>query len=518
MTADPSTGPVALARRVFEWALPPSAATDGLIAPAAVRLTGPAGQTLAIDAFPDGNHWRARAALDEPGDWRWQTTTDSGTVTVAAPPTGERWPAGSLRLSDDRRTLTTATGAPFFWLGDTAWYIVWKGTPEQWVTYLDRRVAQGFSVVHVILLPLRWEWPDVEGNSPFVDDDKARPNPAWFRRYDAFIRLAAERGLTVFLPLIWGGPRAHLPAVRFTTEQAVAFTRYAVARYAAFPMVWSVSGDAEYVQELEKWEAVGDAVEAGDPYGHPTTNHLPPSMNWHALHHRSRWHDFHMLQTGHRRSSIADIAALPAAYYRLAPVKAVLNGEPWYEAHPSRDMREYGPAFTGFDARYAFWVSVLSGATMGHSYGGQGIWNWKRPGDDEGDLAGPQIGPPWFAGLEHPGATFCGIGAACLRRLPWWRLQPAPERVWQTPQPLTSTDRACCAVAPDACWVVYQPRGAARLTLKGLARRAWTARWFDPRTGAEHPAGPVELALDRSWHAGAPPTADDWVLIVTSDG
>jgi hypothetical protein len=81
------------------------------------------------------------------------TRWNSWAIPIAATPADERWPAGPLRLSEDRRTLETIDGDPFFWLGDTAWYIVWKGTPDQWMTYLDRRVAQGFSVVHVILLP-----------------------------------------------------------------------------------------------------------------------------------------------------------------------------------------------------------------------------------------------------------------------------------------------------------------------------------------------------------------------------
>jgi hypothetical protein len=72
--------------------------------------------------------------------------------------------------------------------------------------------------------------------------------------------MAAERGIYVAVFLIWGGPRPTLQAVNFTTEQAVAMIHYAVSRYAAYPVLWSTSGDAPYVQELDKWEAVGDAV------------------------------------------------------------------------------------------------------------------------------------------------------------------------------------------------------------------------------------------------------------------
>jgi hypothetical protein len=512
----PRGGPVAIASRVYEWELPAPAGATGLTADGAIRCAGPNGETLTAAAFADGDRWRARVALTAPGDWRWEAS-DGAAGTIGAPPaSGERWPAGPLRLSDDRRSLVDAAGAPFFYLADTAWAIVWKGTPEQWATYLDRRAAQGYSVLQVNLLPWRWELTDVAGNRPFHDGDPTRPNAAYFARYDQFIAMAAERGLFTCLMLIWGGPRPLLPAVYFSTEQAVAFARYAVARYAAYPMLWSLSGDAPYVQEIERWEAVGAAVESADPYGHPTTNHLPPSMNWHALHHASPWHDFHMLQTGHRRASIADIAALPAAYHRRRPAKPVVNGEPWYEAHPSRDTQAFGPNFTPAEARYAFWVSLLSGATMGHTYGSQGIWNWKRPGDDETSMAGPQIGPSWFTALEHAGAEHCAIGARFMRRLPWSRLQPAPERVWQEPPAFAPTQRPCCATDEATTWLVYLPRGAGQVTLKGIQQRAWSARWFDPRSGAEQPAGAVDVRDDLTWQAPRAPSADDWVLVVTT--
>lgn len=429
-----------------------------------------------------------------------------------------------LRLSSDRRYLVDEAGQPFFFFADTAWSIVWKGAPDQWATYLDRRRAQGFSVVQVNLLPWRWETVDVDGNRPFHEGNPTRPNDAYFARFDRFLAMAAERGLYTCLMLIWGGPRPLLPAVHFTTEQAVAFARYAVERFTKHPMLWSLSGDAEYAQELDKWEAVGAAVEAADPNRHPTTNHLPPVMNWRFLHHESAWHDFHMLQTGHRRRSIGDVAALPAAYHRRQPVKAVVNGEPWYENHPSRDDRHvYGPVFTPFDARYAMWVAVLSGATMGHTYGAQGIWNWKRPGDDERELAGPQIGPPWNEALDYAGAEHCAIAARILRALPWWRLEPAPERVALDPPPRDRLDdpyrayhgaelRPFCARIPDELFLVYAPAGG-QLAVKGLEKGDWRATWLDPRTGDEHAAGAVELDQAHIWRVGTP-SDEDWVLLL----
>jgi hypothetical protein len=413
-----------------------------------------------------------------------------------------------------------ADGLPAYFLADTAWFVIWKGTPEQWASYLDRRAAQGFSVIQVQVLPFQWELPDVEGNFPFADmANPVRPNEAYFRRVDDFVAMAAERGLRVFLAIMWGAVRPTHIATRFTKEQAVEYTRYAVARFGAYPVLWSLGGDDDYTQALDKFEAMGNALEAADPYHHPTTNHLPPRLNWQFVHHDSLWHDFHMLQTGHRRSALADIGALPLAYWKTG--KAVVNGEPWYEAHPARDTREYGPIFTPEEARYAFWVSTLSGATMGHTYGSQGIWNWKRESDPDAELGGPGVGPVWSEALYHQGSDQCGLGARAMRSLPWWLLEPAPERIELDPPP-SGNRRPVCAVVPGSLFVAYLPDGVGTLILKGIEPGEWRARWLDPRSGEGRDAGAVEVASDWKWRAPSPPSGEDWALIVaraeTPDG
>jgi hypothetical protein len=423
-----------------------------------------------------------------------------------------------LRLSADRRYLVDADGRPFFYFADTAWSVVWKGTPEQWVRYLDRRREQGFSAAQVNLLPWAWDAVDVEGNRPFQEGDPARPNEAYFARFDRFLELAAARGVFTCLMLLWGGPRPNLPASRFSTEQAVSFVRQMVERFTRYPVLWSVSGDAPYDEEPNKWDAVGAAVEAADPNRHPTTNHLVTSRAWRRLHHEAPWHDFHMIQTGHYELARPNVADLALAYYRAEPVKAYVNGEPWYEAHPDMTNRPaYGPLFTAEHARYAFWVSVLSGATMGHTYGAQGIWNWKRPGDDDTHLAGPQIGPVWTEALELPGAIHCGIGARFLRDQEWHALQPAPERARSVSRETPRERQPACAIIPDQSWLVYLPADLAHgadVVLLGVEDGRYRARWLDPRTGSEQAIGAVEVPGDGIWPAPARPSADDWVLVL----
>ena len=434
-------------------------------------------------------------------------------VSSSADPTGHA--QAPLRLSADRRYLVDAAGQPFFFLGDTAWSVVWRGEPSEWARYLDRRREQGFSVLQVNLLPWRADFVDVEGNAPFTDGDVTRPNEAYFARYDRFLQLAAERGLFTCLMLVWGGPRPELPASWFTAEQAVAFARWAVERYTRYPMLWSISGDGPYDEDVARWEAVGAAVEGADPNGHPTTNHLITMRGWRFLHHAASWHDFHMIQTGHRLDSRPNIRDQAFAYYRARPTKAYVNGEPWYEAHPDMSNRPtYGPLFGEEHQRYAFWVSVLSGATMGHTYGGQGIWNWKHAGDDETHVAGPQIGPTWDVALAHPGAEQVAVGARVLRSLPWYRLRPTPERARSVDRDVPPVHQPACAQIADQLWLVYCPVGSGNVELLGLDDLGWRAAWIDPRTGAEQAIGPVSVPADGAWAAPDAPTDADWVLLL----
>ncbi|MBQ7028655.1 MAG: DUF4038 domain-containing protein, partial [Thermoguttaceae bacterium] len=55
-----------------------------------------------------------------------------------------------LKVSENGRFLTTEDGAPFFWLGDTAWELFHRLNREEIVRYLDNRQERGFTVVQAV--------------------------------------------------------------------------------------------------------------------------------------------------------------------------------------------------------------------------------------------------------------------------------------------------------------------------------------------------------------------------------
>src|ERR671913_821116 len=57
-----------------------------------------------------------------------------------------------LRVSENRRFVVTATGAPFFWLGDTAWELFHRASREDAERYLRKRAEQRFTVIQAVAL------------------------------------------------------------------------------------------------------------------------------------------------------------------------------------------------------------------------------------------------------------------------------------------------------------------------------------------------------------------------------
>ncbi len=115
--------------------------------------------------------------------------------------------ATDLRVSANRRYLETSDGKPFLWLGATEW-ILNKHSDEQVLRLLDRRKAQGFTVVQVFSARSWGKWPegdmtwshtDAEGNLPFVNGRPMQLTPEYWRRWLWIADQAARRGLQLLV-------------------------------------------------------------------------------------------------------------------------------------------------------------------------------------------------------------------------------------------------------------------------------------------------------------------------------
>src|SRR3989440_2939367 len=113
----------------------------------------------------------------------------------SSPPSLTGDPAGDsmLNVSENGRYFVR-DGAPFFWMGDTAWSLVNRYTPEEAEEYLEHRRRQGFTVVHIMLLfdggpGLTTPAADTRNELPFRDMNPATPNEAYFKNVDRVVQL-----------------------------------------------------------------------------------------------------------------------------------------------------------------------------------------------------------------------------------------------------------------------------------------------------------------------------------------
>jgi hypothetical protein len=121
-------------------------------------------------------------------------------------------PLPDLQISSNQRFLITATGKPFFYLGDTAWELFHRLTREEAVRYLDDRAGKGFNVIQAVALaeldglndPNPYGHRPLLGNDPLRPDVKDGPANDYWDHVDFIVTQANAKGLYVgFLPT-WG--------------------------------------------------------------------------------------------------------------------------------------------------------------------------------------------------------------------------------------------------------------------------------------------------------------------------
>ncbi|MEY2878162.1 MAG: hypothetical protein RLZZ15_542, partial [Verrucomicrobiota bacterium] len=256
-----------------------------------------------------GREWRFRFSAAEPGGYSYTTAcsdpadsglhAQTGTITVVAPApaaaAGERNPLhrhGPLRLSADRRHFAHADGTPFFWLADSWWFGATARLrfPDEFALLTADRVAKGFSVVQ-----LAAAFPcDIAPFDPRGANEAGHAwtpgygaiNPAYFDLLDRRVRALVEAGLVPNLVGAWG---YYLPDMG--VEKMKRHWRYLVARYGAFPVVWTLAGESTLTyytapvadraalkaSQVQGWSEVARYLRNVDPFARLLTVHPGPN-------------------------------------------------------------------------------------------------------------------------------------------------------------------------------------------------------------------------------------------------
>lgn len=430
-------------------------------------------------------------------------------------------PLPGLRVSENRRSLVTEYGAPFFWLGDTAWELFHRLDREESQRYLSRRAGQGFTVIQaVVLAELNgFTEPNRYGHLPLEDRDPLRPVEAYFQHVDTVLAQAEALGLYVALLPTWGdkwnrkwggGPEV------FTPANAGRYGEWIGRRYAGRAVIWILGGDrpVENDTHREIIRAMAAGIRRGDGGRHLIGFHPSGGHGSAEWFHDEPWLDFNLRQNGHGLEYTDRYAKTRADYDRV-PAKPVIDAEPVYEDHPAAFKAEAYGHTTASDVRRALYWDLFGGA-CGHTYGHHSIWQMASARYPA--INAPLL--PWTEAMEQPGANQMQHARWLLESRPVLGRIPADDVIvpgeFLTAMPGEGRYRFLATRDRDGSYaMVYAPVERSfkvRMNrIHGGTVRAW---WFNPRNGRSSLIGEFPATGEQVFQ---PPTAGeglDWVLVL----
>jgi hypothetical protein len=289
-------------------------------------------------------------------------------------------PMQALKVSDNGRNLVTADGAPFFWLGDTAWPILRLKQP-QIIQYLDGRLADGYNVIQgPVLIDFNGDQlvPDGAGDLPLTDSkDPSSLNEKYFAVADAFVAAAQKRFFYVVL-----APVSANGLAKYSPDQLKTLGNMLGGRYKGrVNVLWMVLGS-----DADRVNALASGIEAGNGGAQLISVHPDldkPQAATDMSFHQTNWLDFTSIRTDASLQSSSQKGVSSA--YAAMPAKPVLGVSGMAEEVQS----EFGADSTtakagpGYGVRQQAYESVFSGG-MGTSYSAKSMVTLgdSKPGDD----------------------------------------------------------------------------------------------------------------------------------------
>jgi hypothetical protein len=508
-------------------------------------FTHESGMTISIPGFWNGdNIWVVRFSPNKMGEWTYVITASDETnlglykcgelIAVAneGPTALDR--RGFISISDDQRMFTYDDGYPFFWLGDTHWQapdyerIEECNAPDcngecgnnQFKHLVDNRISKGFNLYQMYpdaaendggnnLRRYNW-WEDRQKLLNAPDSIKIKPL-AFCKYFDVMMEYLADRGITIALG--FGVHQSTADAMH--EESLLHWTRYLVARYAAFPVVWITAQEVNVSPgkgSYKKWKQAARLIDQLDGYNRPLSMHTdrdypgkyPSFLEIKDL----EWHRFWAMQGGHFKDNSAENQGQEyyQKYWNANPRKPYIETEANYEqlyGHISADK-----------VRETAWRAIQSGS-YGYTYGASGIWamNWEA-GDGRGWENYSKLS--WHEAKDLPGSIQMKYLKDFYLSLDFHLLVPRFD------DPLYSVgidyNKHFLSSYEDRVFILYSKKGE---PLSGFLKNlfvgaTYTAQWYNPRTGNYHKANEPVVYPDDKGHYCLPskPDSNDWVYLL----
>lgn len=328
-------------------------------------------------------------------------------------------------------------------------------------------------------------------NEVYSDWQKRQFDLALWDRLEERMDVLTERGLGIHFMVY--SDDSQRPAWPAQSDAEKLLIRYLVARLAGYPVVWYNTGIDIAENRGQAWiNWYGQQVRALDPYGHPISSRYGGGSG-------------DLVMSGQTFDSRGDRLAIISdmtRYFKESRVPVSMD-DAWSENSPEAARR--GKDFTEHDIRRAVWKTVMAGG-LGSLIRGSTLYNndlWFRMRNIESELESEQY-----------------------LRLVNWFIQNKLGNTFGSMVPEASLVSNGYALAdPGRTRLLYflmgvndrydsGNGGSVTLKLSGL-NKTYEAIWFDPRTGNEARTGSIRGAQD---HTLAPPSKDDWVLLLSASG
>jgi len=504
-------------------------------------FTRPGSKPITRPAFWDGGStWKVRFAPPESGLWTMTTNATDATnyglhhvaSTVQCDPYSgnlEIYIHGFLKISGNGRYLTYADGTPFFYLGDTHWILSHErfdksnapGVASQFKYTVDKRVRQGFTVFQSEA-SFQARSAGIRVNQEAIADEEAdadlkhgftSADLAGFANLDRKFKYIAEQGLVhANAEICWVGDPAGFPI--FTEAYMARLAKYWVARYGAYPVIWTIAQevDKNYYgaynsATINKWFAVAQSIADNDDYHHPVMPHMENTDQTIAS--NSWWSSkpFHSGWAVQWQGQLAE-KGTAEGFWKSSPTKPSVLYESAYDGFWTDSRSALGAAYKAF--QYGMY---------GYGYGANGIWNdiYSKPGEpaDFGtDCQMPDHYTWWRDGADLPTGDQLAFFKKFYTSLEWWKLIPRfNDHAWgyflDASQSFLSSD------GNDVYVVFFSGGGRTPANLNQMEDTStYSAQWFNPRDGQYKAIGKF-MPKDHQWVIPDRPTAEeDWVLLV----
>ena len=522
-----------------------------------------------------GNEWKIRFVCPEAGEWYYKTVCSDAANTSLGGRTGkiicseysgdlEIYKHGFISTDYGKKYLTYADGTPFFWLGDTHWSLG-SESAEMVTTICEKRVSQGFTVIQSEPLGVTFD----------IADGISQEDMSGFADFDEKFEIIAQHGLVhanaqFFFPYFMqvfienhGGYSDTIiaDAMRDLSAEAKIYlekiSRYWVARYGAYPVVWTLGQEVDRdfygKNEHPEWnyinnpyKLVAEYIDKYDAYDHPITAHQENASDTNAYGDGKnasdkckvynddakasafrdvKAHDFYAAQWHTKKTKQSDFS-IEKDFWFNSKGKPVIN----YEG-------QYCYLWTkNFGSRMQGWTAFLNGM-YGYGWGAQDTWCYLSPYDEDADstdgvdiiTSEDKTNATWLDALEFESSYQVGYMKEFFSNTSWHELIPrfnnkeyfAPcQKVYYTyASNKDNSEIAIYFYSFSDESVAQTPNskngGIKTGTVGGLTPGAkYTYRWFDPINGEFSEEYTFFASAYGTYYIGKKPAATDMTILI----